>query len=118
MDKEYFKTWVNDNCAELEAYSILNNSNDMLEFFYKTNKRFYNTLNELIDAYENRDYDYQCYYIESGDLRELYEQYKKSKCKDFKLEINELENGCVTDLLLNGVSVFDWDDFLEEVEKL
>lgn len=27
-------------------------------------------------------------------------------------------NGCVTDLLLNGVSVFGWDDFIEEVEKL
>lgn len=105
-----FKEWVLDNVDELRAYAMLNNTNDMLEGYYKTNKRFYNVLNELIEMYEN------VVLTTSMDNQELRDAFSKYKFDG--LQLNELEKGCVTELVINGVSIFDFDDFLDEVEKL
>lgn len=110
-NKTQFKEWVLENVDELRAYAMLNNTNDMLEGYYKTNKRFYNVLNELIDMYE--DYIWSTSPMDNQDLRDIFSKYKFDG-----LQLNELENGCVTELVVNGVSIFDFDDFLDEVEKL
>lgn len=109
-NKTQFKEWVLDNVDELRAYSMLNNTNDMLEGYYKTNKRFYNVLNDLIDMYENILLTTS---MDNQDLRDAFSKYKFDG-----LQLNELEQGCVTELVLNNISILDFDDFLDEVEKL
>lgn len=109
-NKAQFKEWVVENVDELRAYAMLNNTNDMLEGYYKTNKRFYNVLNELIEMYENVVLTTS---MDNQDLRDAFSKYKFDS-----LQLNELENEDVTELVINGVSIFDFDDFLDEVEKL
>ena len=109
-NKTQFKEWVVENADELRAYAMLNNTNDMLEGYYKTNKRFYNVLNELIELYENVVLTTS---MDNQELRDIFSKYKFDG-----LQLNELENEGVTELVINGVSIFDFDDFLDEVEKL
>lgn len=109
-NKTQFKEWILDNVDELRAYAMLNNTNDMLEGYYKTNKRFYNVLNELIEMYENVVLTIS---MDNQDIRDAFSKYKFDG-----LQLNELENEDVTELVINGVSIFDFDDFLDEVEKL
>ena len=109
-NKTQFKEWVVENVDELRAYAMLNNTNDMLEGYYKTNKRFYNVLNELIELYENIVLTNS---MDNQELRDIFSKYKFDS-----LQLNELESGGVTELVINGVSIFDFDDFLDEVEKL
>lgn len=109
-NKTQFKEWVVENVDELRAYAMLNNTNDMLEGYYKTNKRFYNVLNELIEMYENVVLTTS---MDNQELRDIFSKYKFDG-----LQLNELENEDVTELVINGVSIFDFDDFLDEVEKL
>lgn len=109
-NKTQFKEWVVENVDELRAYAMLNNTNDMLEEYYKTNKRFYNVLNELIEMYENVVLTTS---MDNQELRDIFSKYKFDG-----LQLNELENEDVTELVINGVSIFDFDDFLDEVEKL
>ena len=109
-NKTQFKEWVVENVDELRAYAMLNNTNDMLEGYYKTNKRFYNVLNELIEIYENVVLTTS---MDNQELRDIFSKYKFDG-----LQLNELENEDVTELVINGVSIFDFDDFLDEVEKL
>lgn len=109
-NKTQFKEWILDNVDELRAYAMLNNTNDMLEGYYKTNKRFYNVLNELIEMYENVVLTIS---MDNQDIRDAFSKYNFDG-----LQLNELENEDVTELVINGVSIFDFDDFLDEVEKL
>lgn len=109
-NKTQFKEWVVENADELRAYAMLNNTNDMLEGYYKTNKRFYNVLNELIEMYENIVLTTS---MDNQELRDIFSKYKFDG-----LQLNELENEDVIELVINGVSIFDFDDFLDEVEKL
>ena len=109
-NKTQFKEWVVENVDELRAYAMLNNTNDMLEGYYKTNKRFYNVLNELIEMYENVVLTTS---MDNQELRDIFSKYKFDG-----LQLNELENEGVNELVINGVSIFDFDDFLDEVEKL
>ena len=109
-NKTQFKEWVVENVDELRAYAMLNNTNDMLEGYYKTNKRFYNVLNELIEMYENIVLTTS---MDNQELRDIFSKYKFDG-----LQLNELENEGVIELVINGVSIFDFDDFLDEVEKL
>lgn len=109
-NKTQFKEWVVENVDELRAYAMLNNTNDMLEGYYKTNKRFYNVLNELIEMYENIVLTTS---MDNQELRDIFSKYKFDG-----LQLNELENEGVNELVINGVSIFDFDDFLDEVEKL
>ena len=109
-NKTQFKEWVVENVDELRAYAMLNNTNDMLEGYYKTNKRFYNVLNELIEMYENIVLTTS---MDNHELRDIFSKYKFDG-----LQLNELENEGVIELVINGVSIFDFDDFLDEVEKL
>ena len=109
-NKTQFKEWVIENVDELRAYAMLNNTNDMLEGYYKTNKRFYNVLNELIEMYEN------IVLTTSMDNQDIIDAFSKYKFDG--LQLNELENEGVNELVINGVSIFDFDDFLDEVEKL
>ena len=109
-NKTQFKEWVVENTDELRAYAMLNNTNDMLEGYYKTNKRFYNVLNELIEMYENIVLTTS---MDNQELRDIFSKYKFNG-----LQLNELENESVIELVVNGSSIFDFDDFLDEVEKL
>ena len=109
-NKTQFKEWVVENVDELRAYAMLNNTDDMLEGYYKTNKRFYNVLNELIEMYENIVLTTS---MDNQELRDIFSKYKFDG-----LQLNELENEGVNELVINGVSIFDFDDFLDEVEKL
>lgn len=109
-NKTQFKEWVVENVDELRAYAMLNNTDDMLEGYYKTNKRFYNVLNELIEMYENIVLTTS---MDNQDIRDAFSKYKFDG-----LQLNELENEGVNELVINGVSIFDFDDFLDEVEKL
>ena len=109
-NKTQFKEWVVENADELRAYAMFYNTNDMLEGYYKTNKRFYNVLNELIEMYENIVLTTS---MDNQELRDVFSKYKFDG-----LQLNELENVSVIELVINGVSIFDFDDFLDEVEKL
>lgn len=109
-NRKHFREWIIENSEELRAYAMVNNTNDMLEEYYKTNKRAYNVLNELIDMYEQYS---MVIPFDNQDLRDIFNKYKFEG-----LQLNELEKGCVTELVLNGVSILDFDEFLIEVEKL
>ena len=96
-NKTQFKEWVVENTDELRAYAMLNNTNDMLEGYYKTNKRFYNVLNELIEMYENIVLTTS---MDNQELRDIFSKYKFNG-----LQLNELENESVIELVVNGSSI-------------
>lgn len=118
MDKKQFKHYMIDaiNDDIVEPYVILHMSNDMLEEYYKTNKRYYNILYKLITAYENYN---EMEYEVMDFTNELLKIDKDLEREDgFQVEIHEDPANSKVDCILNGVSIFDYEDFIDEVQKL